>query len=348
LAAAFGAEKEDSAIHMREGHYNFHNKIRIKFITDNQEFFDFVDKNLAFFRTEDKDPADLETKVYFSQTPELYLAKKVAADLFIEEKKVLYFSKLGFKILAQEEQPLLVTAYVWRQPIRDAYNVFFARSFRAAREEKYLTLMRHSLHLPLFYLLQKQGYTLLHGSAVAKDKKAYLFIGANKVGKTTLALNLIYHHGFKFISDDFLAVKDDQLFAFPDRIRATSFTLDSLPPKTGMKMEKSSAYSKFHFDLPREKIEALTFPAKIFFVVTGKKTKIEKIDPNKKVLNLIFAVHNHIHEFPEYSYLAFLPHSPLMVNIQERIANFLENKEFYFFCQDGDIKKNAEIINAQL
>jgi hypothetical protein len=37
-----------------------------------------------------------------------------------------------------------------------------------------------------------------------------------------------------------------------------------------------------------------------------------------------------------------------MVNIQERIANFLENKEFYFFCQDGDIKKNAEIINAQL
>lgn len=323
----------------RSAQYKFHNELNIKFATDNPDFYNFLDQVLSFFRAEGENlPPDLEVKVYFQRNVDLSLRKKIAKDLFADNDQILWQSRLGFKIIAKETNPFQIKAYVWGQPLRDIFN-FINSGRRAAREEKYLTVMRSSLYLPLFYLLETRGYIILHGSAVAKDNKAFLFLGANQVGKTTIILNLIYRHNFKLLSDDFLIIKGNRLYAFPDKIRATPFTLNSLPIKT----KNHLVYSKHHLDLPREKIIPFSWPAKIFFLQTGPEAKIEKIDLNTG-LNRLNAVHNYLGEFPEHSYLAFFPKFPSISDIQNRYTNFLRDKEIFLFQSGGDIDKNLKLL----
>lgn len=51
-------------------------------------------------------------------------------------------------------------------------------------------------------LLERDGYTLLHGSAVTRDGRALLTVGTEGSGKTTTALLLARRHQFGLLSDD--------------------------------------------------------------------------------------------------------------------------------------------------
>jgi hypothetical protein len=50
-------------------------------------------------------------------------------------------------------------------------------------------------------LLHQKGIFVLHGSAVAKDKKAIIFTGSSSSGKSSVAYGL-YKKGYTFVSDD--------------------------------------------------------------------------------------------------------------------------------------------------
>lgn len=71
-------------------------------------------------------------------------------------------------------------------------------------------------------LLLQRGILPLHGSAVAIDGKAYIFVGNSGAGKSTLAASLL-RHGASFLSDDIAAVYWDPdgtphvSFAYPQQ-----------------------------------------------------------------------------------------------------------------------------------
>ncbi len=318
--------------------YKFHNELNIRFITDNPDFYNFVNQNLSFFKTESEDyQPDLEVKVYFYQKNNFSFQKKLAHNLFFDDNQILYSGR-GFKIYAQEDKPFRVIAYVGNDFLRDIFN-FFRFGRKAAKKGKYFKVMRNSFHLPLFYLLELKGYIILHGSAVARNNKAYLFLGANYVGKTTIALNLIYRHNFKLLGDNFLIIKNNKLYAFPNRVGATSFTLNSLP----VKIKSQLVSEKYHLNLPLKKIALSAYPAKVFFLQLGPEPEIKKIELGT-ALKRLNATHNYLGEFPEHSYLAFLHQFPSIDDIQTRYTDFLKNQEIFLFQSSPDMDKNMKLL----
>lgn len=322
--------------------YKFHNELNIRFTTDNPDFFNFVNQTFSFFKTKpESGKPNLAINVYFHQKNNSSLRKKLAHNLFSDDNQILYYGR-GFKVCVREDKSFQVTTYVWRELFRDTLNLFrFGR--KAAQREKYFRVMRNSFHLPLFYLLELKGYIILHGSAVAKDNKAYLFLGANYVGKTNIALNLIYRHNFKLLSDDFLIIKDNKLYAFPDRVRVTPFTLDSL----SIKIKSHLVSEKYHLNLPFKKIIPFSYPAKVFFIQLGPEPEIKEINLNT-ALKRLNANHNYLGEFPEHSYLAFLPQFPSIDDIQTGYINFLKNQEIFLFQSSPDIDKNMKLLLEKL
>ncbi len=323
--------------------YKFHNELNIRFITDNPDFYSFVNENFSFFKTEpENSQPDLEIKVYFHKKNNSSLEKRLAYNLFSNDDRILYYGR-GFKIYAHQKGKLLqINTYVWNELFRDSFNLLRIGR-KAAQRGKYLRVMRNSFHLPLFYLLESRGYIILHGSAVAKNNKAYLFLGANYVGKTTIALNLIYSRNFKLLGDNFLIIKDNKLYAFPDQIGATSLTLNSLP----VKIKSHLVSDKHRLNLPLEKIILSSYSAKVFFIQLGPEPEIKKIDINF-ALKRLNATHNYLQEFPEYSYLAFLPHCPSIGEIQTGFSNFLKNQEIFSFQSSPNIDKNMKLLLEKL
>ena len=58
------------------------------------------------------------------------------------------------------------------------------------------------------YILQYQGYLVLHGSAVLMNHRAVIFSGQSGAGKSTLA-NAFLQKGYPFITDDLIVIKRD-------------------------------------------------------------------------------------------------------------------------------------------
>lgn len=59
------------------------------------------------------------------------------------------------------------------------------------------------------YLLQYQGYLVLHGSAVLINNNAVIISGQSGAGKSTLA-NALMYKGYPFITDDLVVIKRNQ------------------------------------------------------------------------------------------------------------------------------------------
>jgi len=331
--------------------YNFHNKIGIKFSTDNLDFFNFVKEHLVFFKTDETNPKpDLDVKIYFSKKIKPNLKNKLAKNLFFDQNQILYQSKLGFRILVNDEKPFQVLTSVYPKPLRDIYNIIQSGGVKSAQREKYLAVMRASLYLPLFYLLEKDNYIILHGSVVSRGEKAALFLGGNQVGKTTLSLNLVFNHNFKMLSDDYLIIKDNKIYAFPDRVRIGPAFLKSnsiANQRFDIKKRGYLIHSKYHLDLSESQIASSALLSKIFFLQLGQYPKIEKINI-KRLLRLIWAVHNYIQELPENSYLSFLPQFPLVGDIEDKIKNLLGDKEIFLFQSGPDIKENINLLLTKL
>lgn len=324
---------------LETAYYELHNYLRIRFSTDNPEFYEFVDDNFQMFKASSfESEVDLEVRVFFSSRPSERPLQRVAHNMLINDHQVCYYDYLDFEVFASGTYPLNIDTYVSSNFLRDFIR-FVLRGRKGAKYQKYFWLMRTAVQLPIAYLLKAKGFILLHGSAVARDNSGYLFLGGNGVGKTTIALHLVYNYGFKFVGDDFLPVKDDRVYAFPDKLRVALDTLASLAVKPkGLQIS-----SKCHFALPKSQLAMSTHPVRIFITQTSPKASLDQIDA-RAALKRIYASHNYLHEFPEYSYLAFLPGAQSVEEIQERYLSFLTNKDIYLLYLSPCYSDNVRLI----
>jgi len=193
--------------------------------------------------------------------------------------------------------------------------------------------------MPLFYTLETMGFMLLHGAAVARRDHCYLFLGLGGIGKTTLALNLVINEEFKFLTDDFILVRDNLLYGFAEKVRLTQETLDAL----GLRKEGVKIVSKYHIGLPMDKIQRKAVPTKIFFLFNSSESRLASIDV-EQALRQMNGMHNYLSEFPEHFYLTFLPDFPQRSDIQDRYYRFFQDKQIYNLYLSPDHEENTKLV----
>jgi hypothetical protein len=74
-------------------------------------------------------------------------------------------------------------------------------------EKLYIGDVVYLLYLLFTKILQEAGYFLVHGSSVACNHKAVLFVGPSESGKTMVSFALCLKHGFSLVSSDMSLLK---------------------------------------------------------------------------------------------------------------------------------------------
>lgn len=101
-------------------------------------------------------------------------------------------------------------------------------------------------------LLHQRGALVLHGAAVAKNRRAIAICGASGAGKSTLAAALC-HAGCAFVADDICVVDLDERrrpFVVPDgrRLKLWKDSIDGLDFATRQGEAVSDAFEKYYID----------------------------------------------------------------------------------------------------
>jgi len=322
--------------------YTFHNERTIDLRVDDPEFFQFVKETCGLQIDSNNDvKPDLDIKVYFHKKNSVFPRKKVGYNVYMDKGEILYRNR-GFVIHAVQGNPFCVTVYVERERLWSAQYAYriLQYGFQGAKKGKYLEIVRNAVYMPLLYILERDGYVLLHGSAVLnpQSNKAYVFLGANHVGKTTTTLDLVYHHNFGFVSDNYILAKDNTIYPFPESVRATAKSLAMLAIQT-----KQQVVSEKRSVELAQKVFSPCQTGKLFFMHLGPGAELKPFG-FAAALKRLNACHNYLGEFPEYSYLAFFPDFPDMQDLQKRVADFLQQPglELYTFQAGPDIEENRE------
>jgi len=76
----------------------------------------------------------------------------------------------------------------------------------------------------IWYKLNVKGYPVVHGSAVSRDGKGYVFAGRGASGKSIIALGLV-ERGFQLLSDHFVILSDDEVLSLAAPFHIMDFNL---------------------------------------------------------------------------------------------------------------------------
>lgn len=181
------------------------------------------------------------------------------------------------------------------------------------RARNHQRAMRWALHFPLFRLLAaRRGMALVHASALARDGRALVFCGLNKVGKSTLAAYLARQPGYRFMTDNFLLADGTAVYGFPETLRLAPGSLDRL----GIDGEAGrTVYGKHHIEIGPEETCLEADPAAFFLVSNGATLAAAPL-PAARALETLSGLHSYLGEFPEQSYLSGLPLLPGVATAQ--------------------------------
>lgn len=165
-------------------------------------------------------------------------------------------------------------------------------------------------------LLQK-GYTIIHASAVSKERNAFIFASRGGGGKTTTALELV-SRGFSFIGDNYVILRKGNVYAFPTSLSIFTYNLSPI------------IYENLCF---KEKSE-LAIKRAVYSITGGYAKFFTKINPKKVFQN--FEPFSKLH-----SMLLLIPHTKLpqgqiqieSINLESLIVQLKYNfmLEFIFF-----------------
>lgn len=121
-------------------------------------------------------------------------------------------------------------------------------------------------------VLQKNGYSIIHGACVSKDNEAIIISGDKRCGKTTTLINLL-DRGYDFIANDRLAIKKV----------GEEFIVHGIPFSMGIILEDALKYPGFDIkdkkittDGDKKKVYIEAFDIGNMFGVDSKSSSIVK------------------------------------------------------------------------
>ncbi|MDH5769976.1 MAG: hypothetical protein OEZ25_01625 [Candidatus Bathyarchaeota archaeon] len=190
--------------------------------------------------------------------------------------------------------------------------------------------------------LNENGCSLVHASAICKEEgeDGYIFASVSGGGKTLLALNFV-EEGFKLLGDNFVNVRNGEIFGFHTPLNIFTYNLSSLIRK---KIKKRSLVPKYliyrltgGYWKPFIKLNfRKLFPklsankskiSKAFLLVRGQKFKIRNITETEFVDRLLIAQQIEFNVPSRYisAHSIFFPQSKLAFFWEKFKKNLLEN-----------------------
>ena len=149
-------------------------------------------------------------------------------NIFIEKPK-----KIDYRITFIAEENIHL---IQKEEIKD-HTTFYLRTFAFGEKRAFVDYHVSIVHFQMLLkiilqkLLTKNEGFLLHASAVCNSKFAYVFLGKNGAGKSTIAQNLTKYYK-KFADDTVIARKiQNQWHAFQMPIEKQIDPLKKIPPK---------------------------------------------------------------------------------------------------------------------
>jgi hypothetical protein len=175
------------------------------------------------------------------------------------------------------------------------------RNRRAAENQRYMTMIRQAVVLPvLARLLHTQGLLTLHASVVALQGQAIALTGLNGCGKSGLALHLVTRHGFSFLSDNFALIDPATgvAHAFPEPIRVGSREREEAQ---GFFAGEDYAFGKWQLSpLPQKVCPAAPIGCLVKIHI-GERFAIREVEAGPFADDLD-SFHRFLGETPEYSW----------------------------------------------
>jgi hypothetical protein len=139
----------------------------------------------------------------------------------------------------------------------------------------------------LWNLSIKHKLDCIHASSIEKDNEVTIFAGLNGVGKSTLALFLAVKKEYKLFSDNYLLIDRNYAYLFPDNIRLTKKSINSL----NLKSSESFGFNKYLLTKNQVEFskEIRSKIKEIHIVYRGKKwskKKLKKSEATKMIQSL--------------------------------------------------------------
>lgn len=110
---------------------------------------------------------------------------------------------------------------MWEMEISGLESDQFRVRFNGAARSGILGLMpeflAHNVVIrPLLELLiRRTGTAVIHAAAVEKDGVGYVLSGRGGVHKTSLVMDLVRHHDFRYLGDDHVLIQNEKVLAYP-------------------------------------------------------------------------------------------------------------------------------------
>ena len=293
---------------------------KMEIISDDDNFLGFIKRSYYLFVKEKLTGIDLQTKIYLHKK-----AKRERREIFIspfasmdKDLMVCFDGPLMVKI---RKNPISFESFIRESMIKRLAKLII-RGKKRTMNDYYEFLSQRVVRYPLFYFWETKGFHLHHSATVEKNGKAYLFIGFNKIGKSTTALSLSAK-GFKIMSDNFALVKKNKAYPYMRGMRVTDFVIKRIPnlrlKKLGIEGNKYQVQlDKKNFCYKPTKIEKI-----FFFKRTGDGfncKKITKDDALEQMLNIA----NILGEYSIHHYISFIPFFAKTKIAQDRIKKAKE------------------------
>lgn len=300
--------------------------VNAKIQTDNDKYYSFVENNYLIFKKKFNIKSKCQICSIFSKAAGKYAKKKkknlikISEGFYIGNASVYWENEFGFCIFIEFSNKNFWKIYSYHFDLQKKLNL-------EDEYKNFMRSMRWSIHFPIFVLLDYlKGIKLVHASAISNKKKTILFCGLNKVGKSSLALFFFKNLKFKIISDNFLLIGKNTVYAFPEMSRVSPQSVKKLKLEIN---NKNLIYGKYHLPIPKKNIlDQVSSNVHVYIVANSKKEKIKEIKREKAIL-LIESMHNYLQEFPCYTFYSVLDFFGFNNKNKKGMDIFSEKTKFY-------------------
>ena len=274
----------------------------MEIISDDKNFLNFIKENYYLFIANKLSKIDLQSKIFLHRgkgpnRKNIFISPSASMD----EKSLI--CKDGPLTIEIRKNPLRFESYIKESLIKRIAKLII-RGKRRTLHDYYEFLSQRVVRYPLFYYWEQKGFQLHHSAAIEKKGKVYLFIGFDKVGKSTAALKFSTK-GYKIMSDNFSLIKGGKSYPYMRGMRVTNFVKDKIKKLRLKKLLIEGG--KYQVILNKDNFNY--FPAKIkklFFFKRAKKFRIIKISKEEAFEQLI-DISNILGEYHHHHFLSFIP-----------------------------------------
>lgn len=281
--------------------FNLHG-IVFEVVSENDKFLKYLVYRFQKFISK-SEKVEIKFYVNFGKSPlNLSSYERMSHDIY-SKKNQFIIKKENVTILYDlKKNPLQVVIYFCPEKPKHFAKLFLKGKKNALRDYYEHFIIWRGIQNTLLALLEQKGFFVLHASAIKGKGGATVFFGLGGVGKTTVALELVFSKELKLMGDNFILIDGKNAYPFLEPITLTKFKKNILTLKKWNSLIKRN--DTFNSYFPRNNF-SYNFPCKIKNIVllnASTENNLTKLNKSKS-LNIIENTMKILGETPEFTEL---------------------------------------------